>query len=264
MPLTESPAALPAAVVAATAMAAAVLLTLRAPTPVAAPTQGSPSPRWLSWAAGASAVLVLPGAFAAPLLVLLLAAAAGRSLWRRRDETVSAEETARRMLEACDLVAAELAAGRTGEAALGEAAEAWPALRPVADACRLGGDVPDALRVLARTPGADGLRLLAGAWVVSHRTGAGLAASTRRVADAVRRDQATRRVVRGELASARGTARLVAALPVVALLMGSGAGADPWTFLLGTPFGLACLAAGLAIGFVGLWWIEQIAREVDR
>ena len=168
------------------------------------------------------------------------------------------------MLEACDLVAGELAAGRTGEAALDEAAEAWPAMRPVADACRLGGDVPEALRALARTPGADGLRLLAGAWVVSHRTGAGLAASTRRVADAVRRDQATRRVVRGELASARATARLVGVLPVVALLMGSGAGADPWAFLLGTPPGLACLACGLAIGFAGLWWIELIAREVDR
>jgi tight adherence protein B len=56
----------------------------------------------------------------------------------------------------------------------------------------------------------------------------------------------------------------VAGLPLLALLMGTGSGADPWTFLLGTPYGLACLAGGLAIGFAGLWWIEMLARAVDR
>lgn len=204
------------------------------------------------------------GRWIGPLAILGAAALAGRMLWRRRQESQRAEATAARMVEICDLLASELASGSPPGAALDEAAAAWAALRPVSDACRLGGDVPDALRDLARTPGADGLRLLAGAWAVSHRTGAGLAGSTRRVADAVRRDQATRRVVAGELSSARATSKLVAALPLMALLMGSGAGADPWSVLLRTPYGLACLGGGLAVGFLGLWWIELIAREVDR
>lgn len=212
----------------------------------------------------AAPCLLVPRHWVIPLLILVATATAGRVLWRRHQEARQAEATAVRLVEVCDVLAAELASGRPPELALEEAAGAWNALRPVADASRLGGDVPATLRAVAATPGADGLRLLAGAWAVSHRTGTGLAASTRRVADAVRLEQATRRVVVGELSSARATAKLVAVLPVLALLMGSGAGADPWRFLVHTPLGLACLTGGLTFGFTGLWWIELIAREVDR
>jgi tight adherence protein B len=212
----------------------------------------------------AGLLLVLPSRWAVVALVLAVAVAGGVALWRRRAHARGAEQTADLMAEVCDVLAAELAAGRPAETALEEAARAWSEIRSVADACRLGGDVPAAFREVSAVPGASRLRLLAAAWTVSHRTGGGLAAATHRVADAVRREQATRRVVAGELASARATARLMAGLPVLALLMGSGAGGNPWAILFGTPLGLACLAAGLALGFAGLWWIELIAREVDR
>jgi tight adherence protein B len=248
----------------AAGLAAAVVLLAVSPAP---PLRSSPV-RWVRSASlllGTAVLVALrPGSWLVLLAILTAAGAGGWLLWRGRAEARLGVRTTSSVVEVCDLLAAELTAGRPPGAALDEAASTWPGLRPVADACRLGGDVPAALRLAAEAPGADGLRLLAGAWSVSQRTGAGLAGSARRVADACRLEQSTRQAVAGELASARATSRLVAGLPLLALLMGTGSGADPWTFLLGTPYGLACLAGGLAIGFAGLWWIEMLARAVDR
>jgi tight adherence protein B len=242
--------------------AAAVVLLLWAPVPAVS------SRRWerAGWAVPpvmGLGIALRPGPWTLLAAIVICALWCGHALWTRRREGRDAAETSARVVEVCDLLAAELSAGRPAEAALREAVGAWPRLGPVADSCLLGGDVPLALRTLAHTPGAGGLRMLAGALAVSQRTGAGLAGSARRAADAVRREQSTRRLVAGELSSARATARLVAGLPVLALTMGSGAGADPWALLVRTPLGLACLAGGLAIGFLGLWWIELIARGVE-
>lgn len=200
------------------------------------------------------------------VLALLLAAAAlaaahiGRRLRARR----ARELAARRVVEACEVIAAELSAGRPAGGALQEAAGGWAGLAPVAEAHLLGSDVAEALRRQATSPGAEDLRLVAAAWQVAHRSGHGLAAAVDRVARGLRARHRSRRVVESELASARATARLVAVLPLVALVMGSGAGGSPWAFLFGTPLGLVCLGAGLALGLVGLGWIERIADQVDR
>lgn len=199
------------------------------------------------------------------LVVLGAAALGGVALWRRRRRRRAAARVSADVLETCELLAGELAAGRPPGDALARAAEAWPPLAPVAESFRVGGDVPASLRGLAsRLEGSSDLRVVAAAWQVAHRTGQGLSAAVDRVAESLRAEAATRRLVEGELASARATARLVAGLPVLALVMGSGAGGDPWGFLLGHPAGLACLAGGLAFGLAGLWWIEAIAAGVEE
>ncbi|HWJ81803.1 MAG TPA: type II secretion system F family protein [Nocardioides sp.] len=182
-----------------------------------------------------------------------------------RQRAVRAEAAVRsRVVELCATLHAELAAGQAPAAALGRAAADWSVLAPAARTAATGGDVPAALRTLTEAPGAGDLRVVAAAWQVAHRTGHGLADTVARVAEELRAAEQTRRVVTGELASARATARLVAVLPLLALLMGSSTGADPWSFLLGHPLGLVCLAAGLGFLLAGLSWIEALARDVER
>ena len=199
-----------------------------------------------------------------PALVAAAAGWAGWTLWQRRRRRREEQTVAERVRETCEQLAAELRAGRPPGDALQHVASVWPPMAPVAAAFRVGADVPGAMRALAARPGAGDLRLLAAAWQVSHRTGQGLASAVHRVAADLVAARRTRRIVEGELASARATARLVAALPLLAWGMGTGAGGSPLAFLLGSVWGWACLAAGTAIGLVGLWWIEAIARDVER
>lgn len=246
---------------------AAVLTWVPPPPRLAGRTAGRPPPWLVAPMAGGVVVLAAAGGSLRWVLLaaLSLATAWGAShLLRQRARRRAARETASRVLEGCELLAAELGTGRPPGPALERAAADWPHLAGVAAAFRVGADVPAAFRAAAARPGAGDLRIVAAAWQVAHRTGQGLGEAVDRVAHDLRGGQATRRIVDGELASARATARLIAGLPVLALLMGSGTGGDPWGFLFGHPLGLACLAAGLAFGLAGLWWIETIARDVDR
>jgi tight adherence protein B len=248
--------------VALAGLAAGLLLPSR--TRVAVPHERLRVPRWVLVLPAAALPVVFSGRLLVAAGIVVGAGFGGAALWERRRQRLRAARAAALVVESCEQLAAELAAGQPPGTALARLAQEWPLLEPVAEAFRMGADVPAAWRRVAEQPGAESLRVVAAAWQVAHRTGQGLGDAVDRVAAELRAAAATRRVVDGELASARSTARLVAALPVAALAMGSGVGGDPWGFLLGTPAGLGCLGLGLLLGWAGLWWIEALAREVER
>lgn len=210
-----------------------------------------------------AAILALPASSVALGLIGVVAAGGALLLRTRRAERGRAQARGEQVQRFCEELSAELAAGLPVATALAGVVERWPELGPAASAARLGGSVPEALRELATRPGAGDLRLVAAAWQVAQRGGAGLATALESAADSLAEGQRTRRLVASELASARSTAKLMAGLPVFTLAMGSGAGGDPVAFLFTTTAGLVCLATGGALALAGLWWIEAIATSVE-
>jgi tight adherence protein B len=66
------------------------------------------------------------------------------------------------------------------------------------------------------------------------------------------------------MAGPKATARVLALLPAVGLLLGSGLGGSPVAWLLGTPLGWLMLALGLGLEAVGLWWVRRLVRGVEK
>ncbi|MDQ6641494.1 MAG: type II secretion system F family protein [Actinomycetota bacterium] len=219
-------------------------------------------------------LVLLPGAVAAVVVLrgrelvlgligLLVLAAVHRLLARHRAAT-TAEASADRVTEFCESMAAELAAGRPPHRVLERSVEEFPEFASVATAARLGSDVPASLQRLARRQGCADLRLVGAAWHVAQRSGSGMAVALEQVGRTIRERRRASRLVTAELAAAHATARMMAALPVVFALAGSGLGVDPLAFLLGTSAGLCCLAVGLALSYAGLAWLQRIADAVTR
>lgn len=163
--------------------------------------------------------------------------------------------------ELVGLMAAELRAGVLPQRMVAGLAVDFPALDAAARAADLGGDVVGALRDASTAPGREVLRDVAGAWWVSDRSGAPLAAVIERLEQSARADREIAREVEAGVAPARATGRLMAALPAVGLLLGSGMGGDPLAVLTGTWVGVGCLALGCGLACAGVAWIERIAAS---
>lgn len=167
--------------------------------------------------------------------------------------------------EACLLLASTLRTGVAARQALDTAAGEWPDLfGPAARRAAIGGDIPVALRDASTRPGCGALAGVAAGWEVSERTGASLSHVIVAVADSLRGEAAVRREADAQLATVRATSRLLALLPVGTLLLLSGGNGAALDFLLGSPFGVACVIVAATLAGSGVWWIHRLAQSAVR
>lgn len=219
-------------------------------------------------AAGLTGYLV---AGAGGVLAATAVSAVGAWYWKSRCDARSRGSRVAELVVAIRALTAELRAGAHPAAAIERAAaDAGPAVAGVfgesAATARLGGDVATFLWQRAEKAGdlREPLRRLGRAWALAHRHGIALAD----VLDALRRDLDHRvtfaRDVEARMAGPRASASVLAALPVLGLLLGEAAGAGPLTVLTGQVLGQVLLVAGAGLLCAGWLWTVRLTEGVAR
>ncbi|RZS79389.1 type II secretion system (T2SS) protein F [Motilibacter rhizosphaerae] len=204
-----------------------------------------------AWAAVAAAVL------AGGLLVRRRVAAR-----RVRDEVLAGLPTA------LDALAAALRSGAPASSAWRVAQRSSaPALAPLLDPavqCAARGEAPaPALEAAGRAAGVPVLVRLALCARVAGESGAALADAVEHLAAGCREDLELRRSVAVELAAPVATVRLLAALPVGALLLGPPLGLPGAGDLVASPWGVGCaVGAALLVLGGGGWWSLLVHRAL--
>lgn len=217
----------------------------------------------------AAAVLVGATTLIAPRALVWLVpalAAAGTVGWlvQQSQAERSRQQAANEVVHACQAVAAQLKVGDVPARALARVAADTPLLRPVAATQAIGGDVPAALRTLAERPGCQGLLALARSWELCQATGAPISDVANRVAEGLRADAGSERLVAAELAAARASGRMLAGLPALGIGLGFVSGGNPIEFLGSTLIGQTCLAAAICLVCGGLVWTTLLGRISAR
>ncbi|WP_222192537.1 type II secretion system F family protein [Modestobacter italicus] len=206
---------------------------------------------------------VVAGALVSTPVVAALAGvcagSVGRAVQARRRAAAEQRRT-RALVEALGVLTAEVRAGRSLAEATGAAVDGCPdpatatALGPV---LRLGDPPPDG------TDGGDAAALarIAAAVRLSAHTGCSLAGVLTAVEDDLRARLRAEEELRSAVAGPRASAAVLAGLPVLGLLMGSGVGADPWRVLTTTAPGTALLVVGVGLELAGTAWSAHLVRR---
>jgi tight adherence protein B len=220
------------------------------------------------WAVGCAA---LPVALFVPLSTDLAVAAVTATValrQHRRNRRVGSAAENQSLQGAMDVLVGELRVGAHPVRAFSVAAAETggtvaAAFRAVAARARLGADVAAGLR------SAGGMSAvpaqwdrLAVCWQLAAQHGLGMSVLMHAAQrDIVARQQFSTRVA-AKLAGARATATILAALPVLGVLLGQLIGAQPARFLLGGHAGGWLLVVGTTLACGGLLWSDRITDAV--
>ncbi len=204
------------------------------------------------------AVAIAAGAAAAVIAASMTSAAARRDALARDRDLSAALRLLRGELDVGSrpepaLLAASLVAG-----AYGSAFEAG------AGAVRDGTDIVAAMSGGGTSRPAPELVVIAQAWALAGVTGAPLADVLGRVDDDVQARRAQARAVASALAGPRSSAALLAALPVLGVVLGTAMGGRPLAILFDSAGGQWLLCAGVMLDVAGLWWTSRLVTSAER
>ena len=104
---------------------------------------------------------------------------------------------------------------------------------------------------------------LAATWAVHERTGAPVADLLDTLAQSMRDADEAALARRAALAAPVATARVLAGLPLLGLVLGQLVGARPLAVLVGTPAGRVSGVVGLVCVVLGVAWTRRLLRSAD-
>jgi tight adherence protein B len=183
---------------------------------------------------------------------------------QRLTSALEARRRHRALSDQLYLLAAELAAhvraGRTLAQALADVAADLPepissAVLGANTAVRLGAVPAEALALV----GGDGCDIIAASVGAQLRAGGDLAALLDGLSEALVEREAQRRAAAALTAQARATARMVSAMPLVAVAGLAVLDRSAFSALVRSPVGLAALALSGAMAMAGLWLVRRLA-----
>lgn len=181
-----------------------------------------------------------------------------RARVRRQLASIRAETT-----EMIEVLAASVRAGMTPRLAVRRWGQEFPVaqgLRTVADTA---GDVAISIQAISRQPGRSALAAVASAWTLAEQSGIPLSVVLDRVATTARENRELDRDVQSSVAPARSTARMMAALPAMGLVLSSGMGVNPMAMLTSELLPAVSVAIGIGLACVGVVWIDGIADRAE-